>query len=275
MRRTLASVLVALGTAAPLVAQGVLVAPHAVVIDHRTRSTSITLYNPSSTPSEITITTFFGFPVTDSAGDFQLATPAEGSPRSAAEWIDAYPRRTMLGPLERQTVRLLARTPANLADGEYWSRIMITAKGGKVDVGSTDSLPAGIQVGLDLEVRTIIPLQYRKGAVTTGITVETPRVTRIGDSLQIRARLVRQGNAAFVGTARGSLLDEKDQVVANFSVPLAVYNDIDPRFSLGIGTLPAGRYRFRLALASERSDLPPEQMLPAKSQDAQVTVTLP
>ncbi len=275
MRRLLTSALFALGASAPLVAQGVLVAPHAVVIDHRTRSTSITLYNPSSTPSEIRITTFFGFPVTDSTGDFQLTTPAEGSPRSAAEWIDAYPRRTMLGPLERQTVRLLARPPANLADGEYWSRIMITAKGGKVEVGTTDSLPAGIQVGLDLEVRTIIPLQYRKGAVTTGIAVETPRVTRLGDSLQIRARLVRQGNAAFVGTARGTLINDKDQVVASFSVPLAVYNDIDPRFNLGVGGLPAGRYRFKLALVPERTDLPPEQILPARPQDAQVAVTLP
>lgn len=158
MRRLFASALLAIGAAAPLAAQGVLVAPHAVVIDHRTRSASITLYNPTSTPAEVTISTFFAYPVTDSAGNFELTTPTEPSGRSAAGWVDAYPRRTTLGPLERQTVRLLARTPADLTDGEYWSRIMITAKGGKVDVGTSDSLPAGIQVGLDLEVRTIIPL---------------------------------------------------------------------------------------------------------------------
>ena len=275
MRSYCWSTLFAIGAVAPLAAQGVLVAPHAVVIDHRTRSTSITLYNPSAMPVEITVSTFFGFPITDSAGDFQLTTPVDGSSRSAAEWIDAYPRRTVLGPLERQTVRLLARAPADLADGEYWSRIMITAKGGKVEVSSNDSLPSGIQVGLDLEVCTIIPLQYRKGTVSTGIAVSTPRVTHVGDSLQIRARLVRQGNAAFVGTARGVLIDERDQVVASFAVPLAVYTELDPRFALGVGKLPGGHYRFKLSLAPERADLPPEQILPAKSQDAQVAVTLP
>ena len=275
MRPLIGSLLLALATVTPGLAQGVLVAPHAVVIDHRTRSTSITLYNPTSTAAEITISTFFGYPVTDSAGDFELTTSGPSSSRSAAEWVDAYPRRTVLGPLERQTVRLLARTPADLPDGEYWSRIMITAKGGKVGIGTADSLPTGIEVGLDLEVRTIIPLQYRKGPVTTGIAVATPRVTHVGDSLRIRARLVRDGNAAFVGTARGVLYNEHDQAVATFAVPLAVYTELDPRFALGVARLPAGRYRFKLSLAPERADLPPEQILPAKPQDAQVDVTLP
>jgi len=41
-------------------AQGVLVAPHAIVIDHRTRSSSLSLYNPSDVPAEVTLSTRSG-----------------------------------------------------------------------------------------------------------------------------------------------------------------------------------------------------------------------
>ena len=81
---------------------------------------------------------------------------------SAAGWIEAFPRRMTIPPLQRQTIRLLARPPQGLADGEYWSRLIISAKGGSVPVTGIDST-SNINVGLTLEVRTIIPLIYRKG----------------------------------------------------------------------------------------------------------------
>ena len=59
---------------ATALAQGILVAPHAVVIDHRTRSGALSLYNPGDDPAEVTLSTFFGYPVTDSAGHFELRT---------------------------------------------------------------------------------------------------------------------------------------------------------------------------------------------------------
>jgi len=68
--------LLALGvTATRLAAQGVVVAPHAVFMDHRTRSGSVTLYNPNTEPAEVTISLMFGYPVTDSAGGIMLHTP--------------------------------------------------------------------------------------------------------------------------------------------------------------------------------------------------------
>ncbi|MGH7704181.1 MAG: hypothetical protein ACREMO_13890, partial [Gemmatimonadales bacterium] len=106
-----------------LPAQGVLVAPHVIYLDHRTRSGSITLYNPGDGPVEISISTLFGYPVSDSTGGFQLRTvdDPDSTLPSAAKWIQAFPRRLTLGPRERQTVRLLGRPPASLLDGEYWA----------------------------------------------------------------------------------------------------------------------------------------------------------
>ncbi len=55
-----------------LLAQGVIVAPHAVFIGHATRSGSITLYNPSDQPVEVSVSFGFGYPTTDSAGSVSL-----------------------------------------------------------------------------------------------------------------------------------------------------------------------------------------------------------
>jgi hypothetical protein len=58
----------------PAAAQGVLVAPHAVFIDHRTRSGWVQLYNPGTEPTEVSIEALFGYPITDSIGHLELRT---------------------------------------------------------------------------------------------------------------------------------------------------------------------------------------------------------
>jgi hypothetical protein len=259
-------------------AQGVLVAPHAVVIDHRTRSGSLTLYNPGDDPAEITLSSFFGFPVSDSTGGFELRTiehPDSQYP-SAAGWVDAFPRRVLLAPKQRQTVRLLARPPAGLPDGEYWARLVVSAKGGTVPVsGVADS--SGVRVALALEVRTIIPLQYRKGRVQTGVKLSALRADVERDSLAVRLRLDRTGNAAFLGTLRGALLDSTGRVVASVASPLAVYYDMEPRVTapLPVPGLPAGRYRLAVDIATQREDLAPELVLAAPAARDSVEVRLP
>src|SRR4029450_13037448 len=54
VRRLLALVAVIAAFPRVAAAQGVLVAPHAIYLDHRTRSGSLTLYNPGADPVEIT-----------------------------------------------------------------------------------------------------------------------------------------------------------------------------------------------------------------------------
>lgn len=277
MNRTARLVAFALASAPAAVrAQGVLVAPHAVYIDHRIRSGSLLLYNPNPDAAEVTISTLFGYPVTDSAGHMTLRVVEQPEPSepSAAGWIQAFPRRLTVGPLERQTVRLLATPPPGLADGEYWARLVITAKGGQVPItGVTDT--ANIRVGLTLEVRTIIGIAYRKGALATGVALTDLRARFVEDSLEVRARLERRGNAAFVGTVRGELVDSTGAVRARFTTPLGVYYAIAPRFSAYVGRLPAGRYRLRFAVSTEREDLAPEVVLRAPAVRDSLDIRVP
>jgi len=263
---------------APLLAQGVLVAPHAIIIDHRTRSGSLSLYNPGTEPSEVTLSTFYGYPVTDSTGEFVLRTPEtpDSIAQSAAGWIEAFPKRMVLAPKERQTVRLLARPPATLADGEYWARVVVSAKGGTVPVsGVADS--SGVSVGLSLEVRTVLPLQYRKGRVTTGVQLNDVVATVEGDSLALRPHLVRTGNGAYLGTVRAVLRDSSGKTLASLSSPLAVYYDMTPRLTapLPVAGLPAGTYQVQIEAAAERPDIAPELVLASPPVRSSLAVRLP
>ena len=276
MSRTLGCVMSLAVWAVGVPAQGVLVAPHAVYIDHRVRSGSILLYNPNADPVEVTISTLYGYPVTDSIGQLTLRVieQPDSSQPSAAAWLQAFPRRLTVAPLERQTVRLLATPPSGLRDGEYWARLVITAKGGQVAIGGVADT-ANIRVGLKLEVRTIIGVAYRKGPLQTGVALSGLRARVAQDSLVVRVQLERKGNAAFVGTVRGELVDSAGAVVARFNSPLGVYYRIEPRFGAYVGALPAGRYRLRVDVNTQREDLSPEVVLPAPVVQDSVEIRLP
>jgi P pilus assembly chaperone PapD len=262
--------------AAPARAQGVLVAPQAVFVDHRTRSGAIELYNPGTEPAEVSVSALFGYPVTDSLGRTTLytTTAPDSSAPSAAAWVSAFPRRLTLAPRQRQTVRLLVRPPQNLPDGEYWTRLVVQAKGGRVEVAGPAE-DSGIQVGLTLEVRTIIALLYRKGAVSTGVALSGVRAELDGDSLAVRARLERTGNAAYLGQVHGTLTDASGRTVKAFDVPTAVYYALEPRYALAVDDLAPGRYTLELRVATDREDVTGGALLTSAAVREAVTVTVP
>ena len=244
-------------------AQGVVIAPHAIHIDARTRSGTLELYNPGNDPVEIEISTLFGYPVTDSTGRITLLVEddPDSTDHSAADWISAFPRRMTLEPRARQTVRLLARPPAGLEDGEYWTRLVVAARGGAVPVSGADSAE-GITVGLSLQVRTVIALTYRTGVVSTGISLENVRANQEIDTLAIRMDLAREGNGAFIGTLRSRLVDSNGTTLVEEELPIAVYHEMSPRRVLPLDTWEPGLYRLIVELSSERSDIPQDVVLP-------------
>jgi hypothetical protein len=246
----------------PIVVEAILVAPHAVFMDHRSRTGQVFLVNTSDTPEEVTIDLKYGYPATDSSGTIyiKLIDQPDTAEPSAAGWIKAYPRRAVLAPGQRQVVRLLAAPPADLPDGEYWSRIIATSRGSKVGVVSGDS---GVSAGLALELRTIISLSYRKGAVHTGLDVTDVRAAQAGDSLVVWLGAQRQGNAAFLGTFTAQLVDSGGRVHSEWESPLAVYHALSRRYVFPIDSVVPGRYTLRVGVTTARSDLDQHNILPA------------
>lgn len=258
-----------------LAAQGLLIAPTTVVVDARSRTTSLLLVNPGDQPSEVEISSFFAYTVSDSAGQLQLHTPQspDSGVMSAADWIRVFPRRMTIAPKSQQTVRLLVTPPADLPDGEYWARLAVLARGGQVPMTTTSDTT--VKVGLSIEVRTLLPVLYRKGKVATGVAISGLRAARAADSVVVRARLDRQGNAAMIGTVRGELVDGSGRVRAAFSQPISTYFALEPRFAAAADSLPAGRYTLRVEVAPERQDLPPEALVAFRTVRDSVAVNLP
>lgn len=247
---------------APAFLRAILVAPHAVFMDHRSRTGQVYLVNTGDQAEEVSIDLKYGYPATDSAGTvfIRLIDHPDSTEPSAASWIKAYPRRVVLAPGQRQVVRLLATPPAGLPDGEYWSRIIATSRGSKVAVVGADS---GVTAGLTLELRTIISLSYRKGAVHTGVAVTDFRASREGDSLVVWFGAERRGNAAFLGTLTCRLLDDAQRVRGEWATPIAVYHPLERRYVFPLDSVPAGRYTMQMSLTTARSDLDQHYILPA------------
>jgi hypothetical protein len=245
----------------PMISGAVLVAPHAVFIDHRTRTAQITLANPGSEPEEVAVELKFGYPTTDSLGNPYVLLIDDPGPndKSAAEWIRAYPMRVRLEPGQRQVVRLLATPPHDLADGEHWSRIIVTAQRVR-DAAVADT---GLRAGITFRQRTIISASYRKGDVQTGVELTGLRGALEGDSLVSWIGLKRSGNAAYLGSVHFAIVDVNDDVVREWRIPMAVYHEVDRRMAFPLTDLPPGQYRVRFELSTMREDIPQGNVLPA------------
>lgn len=234
----------------------VVVAPTAVYLTDAQPSAAINLYNPSSVPEEVEVGAFFGYPATDADGNIYLEMGAgDADVRSAAGWVQALPRRLVVPPGERRVVRVLARPPAGTPDGEYWARVVLTSRGQTLPMsGIADS--ARVQVGLNLEVRTIIALTYRQGPIETGVSIERFAPQIVGDSLVVRPGFDRTAEGAFIGRVRVALEGPDGEPVRSWEEQIAVYGPYDRRYAFDVSDLPAGSYRAVLRLDTAREDVP-------------------
>ena len=255
----------------PVVSDAILVAPHALFISHPSRTGEVYLVNQSDNPEEVTVELTFGYPTTDSTGDMMIAWPELGSDdHSAAAWLRPFPRRVRVEPGQRQLIRVLATPPADLPDGEYWSRMIVTSRSVQPVVAVAGD--SGVSAGLTLELRTITSVSYRKGRVQTGIRLDDLRISAEGDTIVAWLGLTRQGNSAYLGRVFFSVRDTTERTVAEWNTPIAVYYSINRRFALPIDTLPPGRYRVQFRVSTDRDDIPMERILPAEPIERSVGV---
>jgi hypothetical protein len=246
----------------PAIIEAIYVSPTAVFMDDRTQATQVTIGNSGDSPEEATVELKFGFLDADSAGTPYVRFVEDPGPEfpSAAEWIRAFPQRVRLAPKSQQVVRLMARPPDSLPDGEYWTRMIVTGRGASMRVAGADST---VRAAVNLEIRLVTSVTYRKGRVSTGLVVRGIRVEAEGDSLTVWARLAREGNAAYHGTADVEVVNPGGTVVRHWSAAVSVFVPLTRRFSFPLDSLEPGDYKVRFRARAERPDLPADKVLPA------------
>ena len=97
MKRYFLAGVLAVAAVTPVAGQGVLIAPTTVIIDARSRTSSLLLVNQGEEPAEVDISTFFAYTITDSTGQLQLHSPDSAE----AGLVSAAPAAAARSPVRR------------------------------------------------------------------------------------------------------------------------------------------------------------------------------
>jgi P pilus assembly chaperone PapD len=243
---------------------GVLVAPTSIILSDRRRTGRLTVQNPTDRPKQVQISFSFGVPTSDSAGNIKLnlQDSAVTDERSALDWIKAFPKKMILEPNTSQVVRFLARPPKDLADGEYWARIMVRSQEGE----TTIPLPADddkIMTKLNMIMQTAIVLKYRSGNLISKLEVRETEVFPTDTMVTAYIDMVNRGNVSYVGILSCRLLDAEGREISKNDIDLAVYHELKRKVRLPILAGDFARpYKIETSISTEgRKDIAAEDMI--------------
>lgn len=168
--------------------------PTRVNLDERHKVETINISNVTDTPHSYKVSVK-DLVMTEKG----VTVPSDHSEFSAKKMVRYFPREFSVQPGQHQTVRVMAKIPADTPDGDYHSHIEFFE-----DVATTTDQSGGeakTSVKAAFSYSTLIPITVSKGAVDTKIGWTQPGITRSakpGD-YKIQFQLTREGNGQ--GTA--------------------------------------------------------------------------
>jgi len=247
---------------------GVLVAPTSLVLSDHKKTGRLTVQNPSDKPKEISINFQFGIPESDSLGNVKIFLQDSGvtDPQSALGWIKAFPRKMVLQPNASQVIRFVAHPPKDLADGEYWVRVVIRAQEGETSI-PTASDNEKITTKLNMIMQTAISLKYRTGNLISKLEVANSRATMTDSTVNVLIDMVNHGNVSYIGVLQCRLVDANGKVISREQIDLAVYRDLTRNMTLPvIGNEYKLPFNVEVSISNEgRTDVPVEDMVVGNS----------
>jgi len=243
---------------------GVLVAPTVVILSDKSRTGRINVENPGDKPKEIEISLGFGLPISDSLGKVTIAVQDSNvtDPRSAMKWISAFPRKFRLEPNGSQVVRLVARPPSDLSDGEYWAQIVVKSQEGEITFPE-DSGSGAITTKLNMIMKTVIALKYRTGDLTAELELTSMEAQQVDSQVVVLCNLANRGNVSYLGVLTCRLLDADNQEISLHKSNLAVYRDLCRGINLPVKKGDFKKpYQISLHITGKgRTDVPREDMV--------------
>lgn len=270
-RTLLLLALLVLGGAAQ--AAAVTVSPTALFIDARNPTATLTLYNGGMLPEEVDVSFAFGYPVSDADGNIrvELHESAPAGEPSIVPHLRAFPRRLVLQPGQRQTLRVLVQAPASLPAGEYWGRVVVTGRGGQPPIEQTQG---EVRMAISVETAIATTVLFRKGEVATGAAVSAAEARATAGGVQFTIDLERRNAGAYLGRVVAELVAPDGTVAGTAEDAVALYRSLRRRF---VFPAPAGGLRpgfqVRYRVDTERSDLPDAGHLTAEPVTGTVPVT--
>jgi P pilus assembly chaperone PapD len=223
-RLTLAAALTApmLATATPVVAGigDLLVAPTRLVLDGR-RGTEIVLNNIGEEPATYRISVEFRRMTAD--GRLVDVTEPTAEEKLAEEMIVYAPRRVTLAPHQPQSIRIAARAPQGLRDGEYRVHLLFRAIPPATPVVAAKDAPppTGLRFALTPIYGVTIPVIVRLGNLQAKAGIANVQLATQDGKPAVALDLSRSGDRSTFGEVRVLKPGVKD--------PIAVYKEITTR----------------------------------------------
>jgi Pili and flagellar-assembly chaperone, PapD N-terminal domain len=202
-----------------------LVAPTRIILDGR-RGTEIVLNNVGDEPATYRISVEFRRMTEDG----QLADVAEPTPqeKAAADMIVYAPRRVTLAPREPQSIRIAARPPQGLPDGEYRVHLLFRAIPPATPVVAAS---AEARKGLHLQLIPIygvtIPVIVRLGNLQATAGISNVELEKKDGKPAVGLELSRSGTRSTFGEVRVYKPGVKDPIAIQKAV--AVYTELNER----------------------------------------------
>jgi hypothetical protein len=251
----------------------VTVAPSMLFIDAKSGIGNLYITNNSGAPQEVSISFAFGYPDADGVGN---ATMNYGDTLAAKTYslnpmVRAYPRTFLLAAKQEQTVRLQVRNSTAKA-AFYFTRVKITSNQKSAEIGRkvTDS----VSTQINFKFEQILPVFYRKGIASTGLTIHDVSTTVKDQKMTVVADVERTGTAPFVGSVKAELYSPANERVALFEATAAIYFRVKNKMELDLAKAGKGEHRLVLTFETKRSDVAAEDLLQAPPATKEVRVNV-
>ncbi len=154
--------------------------------------------------------------------------------KSATDWIRYSPRQMVLGPHESQTVRLMARPPADLPAGEYRTHFSVTAvpppsTGTDINAAASGETSKNLQIKLTPVYGIMIPIIVRTGDLPAQASIAGVHFIKGQGRNGIAFDINRSGARSTYGNVEVFLLGNGSPKKVAGIKGLGVYGEIDSR----------------------------------------------
>jgi len=195
------------------------------VLDGR-KGAEIILNNIGDEPATYRVSVEFRR-MTEAGELVDVTTPSEGD-KKAEDMIVYAPRRIALAPHVPQSIRISARPPQGLPDGEYRVHLLFRAIPPATPVVQAEGeKPQGVQFKLTPVYGVTIPVIVRLGNLQAQAGIADVRLEKSNGGPAIGLDLMRSGSRSTYGEVRILKAGIKDPIAVQRGV--AVYTEIGKR----------------------------------------------
>ncbi|MFL6721427.1 MAG: molecular chaperone [Sphingomonas sp.] len=202
-----------------------LVAPTRIVLDGR-RGAEIILNNIGDEPATYRVSVEFRR-MTESGGLVDVPAPTDAD-KKVEDMIVYAPRKVTLAPHEPQAIRIAARPPQGLPDGEYRVHLLFRAIPAATPVAQlAGEAPKGVQFRLTPIYGVTIPVIVRLGNLQAIAGIANVQLEKQGNAAAIGLDLTRAGTRSTFGEVRVLKAGVKDPIALQKGI--AIYTEVAKR----------------------------------------------